>query len=106
MLPESYSKLATSLNLNLRPSTSQCIGMPADMRLQPVAVQALRQSLLKKYAAIRIQVERLHNSRMSPYEKLECHESIRSEVAASWRTDEIRRQKPTPQACRPCCHHA
>lgn len=61
-------------------------------------VQALRQSLLKKYATIRNHVERLHNSRMSPYEKLECLEAIRSEVAASWRTDEIRRQKPTPQA--------
>lgn len=59
--------------------------------------QAIRQSLLKKYAKVRVDVERLHNSRMSPYEKLECLEAIRSEISAAWRTDEIRRQKPTPQ---------
>ena len=57
----------------------------------------MRQTLLKKYAKIRSDMERLHNSRMSPYETMECHEAIRSEVAACWRTDEIRRTKPTPQ---------
>ena len=57
----------------------------------------MRQTLLKKYAKIRSAVERLHNSRMSPYETMECHEAIRSEIAACWRTDEIRRTKPTPQ---------
>ena len=60
--------------------------------------QAMRQTLLKKYAKVRSAVERLHNSRMSPYETMECHEAIRSEIAACWRTDEIRRTKPTPQA--------
>lgn len=34
---------------------------------------------------------------MSPYEKIELLEAIRSQVQAAWRTDEIRRQKPTPQ---------
>ena len=65
-----------------------------------VWAQAMRQTLLKKYAKIRSAVERLHNSRMSPYETMECHEAIRSEIAACWRTDEIRRTKPTPQVCR------
>ena len=35
---------------------------------------------------------------MSPYERLECLEDIRAQVQGAWRTDEIRRQKPTPQA--------
>jgi len=59
--------------------------------------QALRQSLLKKYARIRHDMDKLHNSRMSPYEKIEALESIRCQIQGAWRTDEIRRQKPTPQ---------
>ncbi|KAK9845098.1 hypothetical protein WJX74_010567 [Apatococcus lobatus] len=59
--------------------------------------QALRTSLLKKYASIRSTMERLHNSRMSPYEKLEALEDIRGQIQCAWRTDEIRRSKPTPQ---------
>ncbi|KAK9814631.1 hypothetical protein WJX72_009042 [[Myrmecia] bisecta] len=72
---------------------SQCV--EAIMTAHPT--QALRQSLLKKYAQIRSEMDRLHNSRMSPYEKVECLEAIRSLIQAAWRTDEIRRTKPTPQ---------
>ena len=60
-------------------------------------MQAIRQTLLKKYARIRSDMDRLHNSRMSPYEKLECLDSIKSQIQGAWRTDEIRRQKPSPQ---------
>lgn len=59
--------------------------------------QATRQSLLKKYSKIRSEMGRLHNTRMSPYERIECLEEIRSQIEAAWRTDEIRRKKPTPQ---------
>jgi phosphoenolpyruvate carboxylase len=59
--------------------------------------QAMRQSLLKKYAKIRAAMDQLHNTRMSHYERLECLEEIRSQIQAAWRTDEIRRRKPTPQ---------
>ena len=67
------------------------------------AGQALRQSLLKKYARIRYDMDKLHNSRMSPYEKIEALESIRCQIQGAWRTDEIRRQKPTPQVPHPSC---
>jgi phosphoenolpyruvate carboxylase len=59
--------------------------------------QATRQSLLKKYSKIRSEMDKLHNTRMSKYEKIECLEEIRSQIEAAWRTDEIRRRKPTPQ---------
>ena len=66
-----------------------------------LAVQALRQSLLKKYSVVRSDLDSLHNNRMSAYEKAECLESIRAQVQAAWRTDEIRRSKPSPQAGHP-----
>lgn len=34
---------------------------------------------------------------MSPYEKVEAQEAIRSHIMGAWRTDEIRRTKPSPQ---------
>ena len=64
-------------------------------------LQALRQSLLKKYARIRADMDSLHNKRLSPYEKIETLESIRGQIQGAWRTDEIRRQKPSPQATTP-----
>lgn len=60
-------------------------------------LQAIRQSLLKKYARIRHEMDKLHNSKLSPYEKLECLDCIKSQIQGAWRTDEIRRQKPSPQ---------
>lgn len=65
---------------------------------EAVWLQAVRQTLLKKYARIRQDMDLLHNSKMSPYEKLECLDSIKSQIQSAWRTDEIRRIKPTPQA--------
>ncbi|KAL6776785.1 PEPCL1 [Auxenochlorella protothecoides x Auxenochlorella symbiontica] len=59
--------------------------------------QAIRQSLLKKYQKIRSEMDALHNTRMTPYERLECLDEIKSQIQAAWRTDEIRRKKPTPQ---------
>ncbi|KAL4446268.1 hypothetical protein ABPG77_003075 [Micractinium sp. CCAP 211/92] len=59
--------------------------------------QATRQSMLKKYGEIRHAMGRLHNTRLSNYERLETLDEIRSQVQGAWRTDEIRRRKPTPQ---------
>ncbi|KAK9811208.1 hypothetical protein WJX73_010686 [Symbiochloris irregularis] len=93
----SFKKLISMNNISPTEIYNTICNQTVDLVFTAHPTQALRQSLLKKYATIRNHVERLHNSRMSPYEKLECLEAIRSEVAASWRTDEIRRQKPTPQ---------
>jgi len=59
--------------------------------------QALRASLLRKYANVRHDLDNMHSKRMTEYEKIETLESIRANVQAAWRTDEIRRSKPTPQ---------
>lgn len=68
-----------------------------DLVLTAHPTQAFRRALLKKYAKVRHLMDEMHAKRMSPYEKLECMENIRGQVQAAWRTDEIRRAKPTPQ---------
>lgn len=59
--------------------------------------QAMRRDLVHKYTQIQGEVERLHMTKLSPIEKVECLEKIRSLIQAAWRTDEIHRRKPTPQ---------
>lgn len=44
--------------------------------------QAFRQSLLKKYAAVRRLMDKMHTQRMSPYERVECLQSIKAQVGA------------------------
>jgi len=72
---------------------SQCV----ELVLTAHPTQALRASLLKKYAMVRKELDNLHTKRMSNYERVECLESIKSYVQGAWRTDEIRRQRPSPQ---------
>ena len=43
-------------------------------------MQALRGSLLKKYASVRRELASLHTKRMTKYEKIECLESIKAFV--------------------------
>ena len=59
--------------------------------------QALRRSMIKNFAAIRSELGRLNNMRLSRYERQELQSSIRAHVQSAWRTDEIRRSPPTPQ---------
>ena len=59
--------------------------------------QALRRSMLRNYAAIRAELDRLHHTRLSRFERQELHASIRARVQSAWRTDELRRSPPTPQ---------
>ncbi|KDD75970.1 phosphoenolpyruvate carboxylase [Helicosporidium sp. ATCC 50920] len=58
--------------------------------------QAIRASLLKKYGKIRKEMELLHSGTLTTYEHQECLAEIRAQVAAAWRSDEIRRRQPTP----------
>lgn len=48
-----------------------------EMPCLPACLQATRQSLLKKYGEIRHAMDRLHNTRLSNYERLECLDEIR-----------------------------
>ncbi|CAD7702241.1 unnamed protein product, partial [Ostreobium quekettii] len=59
--------------------------------------QALRRELLLKYAKMQDELSKLHNTKMSQFEKYQCLENLKGLVQSAWRTDEIHRRKPTPQ---------
>eukprot|EP00798_Chlamydomonas_sp_ICE-L_P009929 gene9929-7799_t len=63
------------------------------------------QDLYEKFAIVRKEITNLHTMRMSKYEKIECMANIKSFVQAAWRTDEIRRQQPSPQPRLPLSHN-
>jgi len=94
---KSLIKLTTTNGYKPEDVYKQLSEQTVELVLTAHPTQALRGSLLKKYASVRKELTALHNKRMSQYEKVECLESIKSHVTGAWRTDEIRRQKPTPQ---------
>ena len=51
-----------------------------DLVLTAHPTQALRGSLLKKYACVRRELASLHTKRMTKYEKIECLEAIKAYV--------------------------
>jgi phosphoenolpyruvate carboxylase len=74
--------------------TSQVV----DLVLTAHPTQCLRRSTLKRNAEIRRLLARLHTYKLSSYEKVELKESLQAHVEALYRSDELNRRKPTPQA--------
>jgi phosphoenolpyruvate carboxylase len=56
-----------------------------------------RRTLLRKYRSISESLSTLDRKDLTPYEREQALYSLRREVASIWGSDEIRRQKPTPQ---------
>mmetsp|Transcript_17993 Transcript_17993/g.44651 ORF Transcript_17993/g.44651 Transcript_17993/m.44651 type:complete len:999 (+) Transcript_17993:195-3191(+) len=68
-----------------------------DLVLTAHPTQALRRSMLRNFGKIRANLLDLQRQRLSNYERAELLESLRYAIQAAWRTDEIRRNPPTPQ---------
>jgi phosphoenolpyruvate carboxylase len=56
-----------------------------------------RRTLLRKYRSITEILGVLDRRELTPYERAQTLESLRREVASIWGSDEIRREKPSPQ---------
>ncbi|GIL52665.1 hypothetical protein Vafri_8482 [Volvox africanus] len=93
----SLLKLTTVNGLTPQQIYESLCNQTVELVLTAHPTQALRASLLKKYAMVRRELDTLHTKRMSEYEIIETKEAITAAVQAAWRTDEIRRSKPTPQ---------
>ena len=61
-------------------SAQQLCDQQVDLVLTAHPTQALRGSLLKKYACVRRELASLHTKRMTKYEKIECLEAIKAYV--------------------------
>ena len=68
-----------------------------DLVLTAHPTQALRRSMLKAFGKVREKLLQLQRFRLSRFERAEILDEIRSNIAAAWRTDEIRRTPPKPQ---------
>ena len=55
-----------------------------------------RRTLIQKYDAIADGLERLDHEKLTPSERQAELQKLRRHIIAAWRTDEIRRQRPTP----------
>ncbi|MCG8316704.1 MAG: phosphoenolpyruvate carboxylase [Pseudomonadales bacterium] len=58
--------------------------------------EVTRRTFIRKYDEINDSLEALDRLALSPYERSLEVQRLRREIAAAWRTDEIRRDRPTP----------
>jgi phosphoenolpyruvate carboxylase len=56
-----------------------------------------RRTLLRKYRSISESLATLDRKDLTPYERSQCMYTLKREIASIWGSDEIRRQKPSPQ---------
>ncbi|MEL6343719.1 MAG: phosphoenolpyruvate carboxylase [Myxococcota bacterium] len=70
--------------------------MRVDLVMTAHPTQAARRTLLRKYATITALLERRDRIHLTPQEEGDLIDALRREIAAVWRTDEIRQTKPTP----------
>ncbi|KAH6795526.1 hypothetical protein C2S51_036512 [Perilla frutescens var. frutescens] len=68
-----------------------------DLVLTAHPTQSIRRSLLQKHARIRNCLTQLNAKDITPDDKQELDEALQREIQAAFRTDEIRRNPPTPQ---------
>ena len=68
-----------------------------DIVLTAHPTEVNRRTLLRKYREIAECLAQLDKKDLSPYEKSQCEEGLRREISSIWGSDEIRREKPTPQ---------
>lgn len=68
-----------------------------DLVLTAHPTEVNRRTLLRKYRDISEQLAELDKADLTPFERQQVQAAVRREVASIWGSDEIRRQKPTPQ---------
>lgn len=76
---------------------SALLNQKVDIVLTAHPTEVNRRTLLRKYRKISETLAVLDRSDMAPYERTKAQEDLRREISAIWGSDEIRREKPTPQ---------
>ncbi|KAL8510836.1 hypothetical protein ACS0TY_017593 [Phlomoides rotata] len=96
-IEETLRRLVEQLNKSPEQVFDALKNQTVDLVLTAHPTQSVRRSLLQKHARIRDCLTQLHAKDITPDDKKELDEALQREIQAAFRTDEIRRNPPTPQ---------
>ena len=111
-LPLREDSIAGSIESILNKTTTKSVGELEDMKKliydkllnQKVEIiytahptEVNRRTLLRKYRSVSESLQTLDRRDLSSYERAQTEEGLRRVIASIWGSDEIRRDKPTPQ---------
>ncbi|MBA0683199.1 hypothetical protein Goari_024873 [Gossypium aridum] len=96
-IEETFKRLVGQLNKSPEEVFDALKNQTVDLVLTAHPTQSVRRSLLQKHGRIRNCLTQLYAKDITPDDKQELDEALQREIQAAFRTDEIRRNPPTPQ---------
>ncbi|TYI63170.1 hypothetical protein E1A91_D09G001200v1 [Gossypium mustelinum] len=96
-IEETFKRLVGQLNKSPEEVFDALKNQTVDLVLTAHPTQSVRRSLLQKHGRIRNFLTQLYAKDITPDDKQELDEALQREIQAAFRTDEIRRNPPTPQ---------
>ncbi|KAG9144923.1 hypothetical protein Leryth_026204 [Lithospermum erythrorhizon] len=96
-IEETFKKLVGQMKKSAQEIFEALKNQTVDLVLTAHPTQSVRRSLLQKHGRIRNCLTQLYAKDITPDEKQELDEALQREIQAAFRTDEIRRNPPTPQ---------
>ncbi|XP_047940289.1 phosphoenolpyruvate carboxylase 2 [Salvia hispanica] len=96
-IEETFKRLVGELNKTPEEVFEALKNQTVDLVFTAHPTQSVRRSLLQKHARIRDCLTQLNAKDITPDDKQELDEALQREIQAAFRTDEIRRNPPTPQ---------
>ncbi|TYJ04323.1 hypothetical protein E1A91_A12G084600v1 [Gossypium mustelinum] len=96
-IEETLKRLVGQLNKSPDEVFDALKNQTVDLVFTAHPTQSVRRSLLQKHGRIRECLTHLYAKDVTPDDKQELDEALQREIQAAFRTDEIRRNPPTPQ---------
>ncbi|KAI3656514.1 hypothetical protein MP638_004812 [Amoeboaphelidium occidentale] len=95
-IADMFQDLLVSKGFSIQEVYDQLCHLQVDLVLTAHPTQASRRTLLSKYANMSKLLETRDRTVMTPVEIYEWEQSIRKEIVSIWRSNTVRRLKPTP----------
>ncbi|KAK9078200.1 hypothetical protein SSX86_002257 [Deinandra increscens subsp. villosa] len=96
-IEETFKRLVNKLKKSPQEVFDALKSQTVDLVFTAHPTQAIRRSLLQKHGRIRDYLAQLYVKDITPDDRQELDEALQREIQAAFRTDEIRRNPPTPQ---------
>ncbi|RLM61216.1 hypothetical protein C2845_PM14G08810 [Panicum miliaceum] len=96
-IEETFKRLVVDLKKSPAEVFDALKSQTVDLVLTAHPTQSVRRSLLQKHSRVRNCLVQLYSKDITPDDKQELDEALQREIQAAFRTDEIRRNQPTPQ---------